>query len=83
MTDIGEAKERAKEAVTAAADELIDVSRRIHANPELAMAERDAAALVAEQLESHGFQVERQAVGLETAVRASWGEDPRHHRLYL
>ncbi len=47
------------------------------------MAERDAAALVAEQLESHGFQVERQAVGLETAVRASWGEDPRHHRLYL
>ena len=76
MTDIEGAKTRAKEGVAAAADELIDVSRRIHENPELAMQERQAAALLADRLEAHGFQVERSAVGLETAFRASWGEGP-------
>ena len=76
MTDIQGTKAEAKEGVAAAADELIDVSRRIHANPELAMQERQAAALLAERLEAHGFQVERNAGGLETAFRASWGEGP-------
>ncbi|MEE8346563.1 MAG: M20 family metallopeptidase [Dehalococcoidia bacterium] len=76
MTDIAGAKTRAKEGVAAAADELIDVSRRIHAKPELAMEEREAAALLADRLEEHGFQVERSALGLETAFRASWGEGP-------
>jgi amidohydrolase len=76
VTDIEGAKARAKEGVAAAADELIDVSRRIHENPELAMQERKAAALLADRLEAQGFQVERGAVGLETAVRASWGEGP-------
>jgi metal-dependent amidase/aminoacylase/carboxypeptidase family protein len=73
VTDIEGAKTRAKEGVAAAADELIDVSRRIHENPELAMQERQAAALLADRLEAHGFQVERSAVGLETAFRATWG----------
>ncbi len=76
MTDIQSAKARAKEGVAAAADELIDVSLRIHENPELAMQERKAAALLADRLEAQGFQVERGALGLETAVRASWGEGP-------
>ncbi len=76
MTDIEGAKAEAKAGVAAAADELIDVSRRIHANPELAMQERQAAALLAERLETHGFQVERNAGSLETAFRATWGEGP-------
>ncbi|HLA17925.1 MAG TPA: M20 family metallopeptidase [Dehalococcoidia bacterium] len=76
MTDIEGAKTRAKEGVAAAADELVDVSRQIHAKPELAMEEREAAALLADRLEKHGFQVERGALGLETAFRASWGEGP-------
>lgn len=76
MTGIDGAKTRAKEGVTAADDELTDISRRIHAKPELAMQEREAAALLADQLEAHGFQVERSALGLETAFRASWGEGP-------
>ena len=76
MTDIAGAKTRAKEGVAAAADELIDVSRRIHAKPELAMEEHEAAALLTDRLEGHGFQVERNALGLETAFRASWGEGP-------
>ncbi len=61
MTDIEGAKAEAKEGVAAAADELIDVSRRIHANPELAMQERQAASLLAERLEALGFQVESNA----------------------
>jgi len=76
VTDIEGAKARAREGVAAAADELIDVSRRIHENPELAMQERQAAALLADRLEAQGFQVERSAVGLETAFRATWGEGP-------
>ncbi len=76
MTDIEEAKTRAKEGVAVATDELIDVSRRIYENPELAMQERQAAALLADRLEAHGFQVERSATGLETAFSASWGEGP-------
>jgi len=76
MSDTNDAKEQARRGVADAADELIDVSRRIHANPELAMEERQAAALLSERLEAHGFQVERNACGLETAFRASWGEGP-------
>ena len=76
MSDTNDAKEQARHGVADAADELIDVSRRIHTNPELAMEERQAAALLSERLEAHGFQVERNACGLETAFRASWGEGP-------
>src|SRR3972149_5026889 len=39
-------------------------------------AERQAVALLSERLEAHGFQVERNACGLETAFRATWGEGP-------
>ena len=76
MSDTNDAKEQARRGVADAADELIDVSRRIHTNPELAMEERQAAALLSERLETRGFQVERNACGLETAFRASWGEGP-------
>ncbi len=76
MSDTNDAKEQARRGVADAADELIDVSRRIHANPELAMEERQAAALLSERLDTRGFQVERNACGLETAFRASWGEGP-------
>ena len=76
MIDTDAAKQRAREGVTVAADELVDVSRQIHSNPELAMEERRAAALLAEHLEEHGFQVERNVNGLETAFVAGWGEGP-------
>jgi amidohydrolase len=76
MSETNDAKERARLGVTEAAEELIDVSQRIHANPELAFQENQAAALLSERLEAHGFQVERNACGLETAFRASWGEGP-------
>jgi amidohydrolase len=67
--DIAGAKARAAAAVEAARDELIDLSHRIHANPEPAFEERQAAAWCAEVIERHGFTVEHPAGSLETAVR--------------
>ena len=63
-------KARAAEAVEAARDEILDLSHRIHANPEPAFEEHRAAAWVADVLAGHGFAVERPAGRLETAVRA-------------
>src|SRR3990172_2190334 len=74
MSDTNDAKEQARLGVAGAADELIDVSRRIHANPELAMEEHQAAALLSERLEAHGFQVKRGVSWLSTAFSATWGE---------
>src|SRR6266571_1294874 len=49
--------------------EILDVSHRIHANPEPAFEERQAAAWVGETIARHGFTVEQPAGRLETAVR--------------
>ncbi len=57
-------------AIDAASNELIDLARRIHANPEVAFQERQSSALLTAALERHGFRVERGIAGLETAFRA-------------
>ncbi len=62
-------KARAAAAVEAARGELLDLSHRIHANPEPAFEERYASAACAEVVERHGYAVERPAGSLETAVR--------------
>lgn len=62
-------KARAAEAVEAARAEILDLSHRIHANPEPAFEERQAAAWVAEAVARHGYAVEHPAGSLETAVR--------------
>ncbi len=76
MSETEAAKQRARQAVADAADELIEASRDIHSHPELALEERRAASLLADRLESHGFQLERAAFDIETAFRATWGEGP-------
>jgi amidohydrolase len=53
------------------APELDDLSRRIHAHPEVGFLEVQAAAWLAEYLEGHGFTVEREAGGVATAIRAT------------
>lgn len=55
------------------ADELVQLSREIHADPELAYQERRAAARIAALLERHGHQVQMGIGGLETAFRARVG----------
>lgn len=63
-------KSRLAAAVEAARTEILDLSHRIHADPEPAYEEVHAAAWVAEILARHGFDVEVPAGSLSTAVRA-------------
>ncbi|TAK21202.1 MAG: M20 family peptidase [Chloroflexota bacterium] len=60
--------------IDAARDELFELSRRLHAHPEISGEERQASAWLAEALERHGFRVERGVAGLETAFVATAGE---------
>jgi len=62
-------KARAAAAVEAARDEILELSHRIHANPEPAFEEHQAAAWVAEAIGRHGYVVEHPAGSLATAVR--------------
>jgi amidohydrolase len=55
------------------ADDLVRLSREIHADPELAYQERRAAARIAALLERHGHEVQMGIGGLETAFRARVG----------
>ncbi len=64
-----ELKVRAAAAVQAARPEILELSARIHANPEPAFEEHLAAAWCAEAIARHGFVVERPAGRLATAVR--------------
>ena len=66
-----DAKGRLAAAVEAARDEIIALSHRIHANPEPAFEERQAAGWIADILRGHGFEVEQPAGRLETAIRAT------------
>ena len=55
------------------ADELVQLSREIHADPELAYQERRAASRIAALLQRHGHEVQMGIGGLETAFRARVG----------
>lgn len=77
-----ELKARVAAAVEAARGEIVDLSHRIHANPEPAFEEHQAATWIAETLRAHGFQVEHPAGSLATAIRATYpggrgGDAPR------
>ncbi|APU17410.1 MULTISPECIES: M20 family metallopeptidase [Actinoalloteichus] len=61
------------ETVVRHAEELIDLSHRIHAHPELAFAEHQSMAAVAELVADHGFEVERGVGGLDTAMVGTAG----------
>jgi amidohydrolase len=66
-------KERAKAAAREAETELLDLSHRIHANPELKFEEQRASEWVAQALTDHGFVVERGVADLPTALVATSG----------
>jgi amidohydrolase len=65
------AKIRLAAAVDAARDAIIGLSHRIHAHPEPAFEEVQAAGWIAEILRGHGFAVEHPAGSLATAIRAT------------
>jgi amidohydrolase len=62
------------DALTAEAPALTELSRNIHANPELRFEEHKAAAWICELLEARGHKVERKAGGLATAFVARAGK---------
>jgi amidohydrolase len=77
-----EVKTRLVAAIEAARDEIIDLSHRIHADPEPAYEEVHASAWVAEVLRRHGYDVEHPVGSLSTAIRATkrggrGGDGPR------
>ena len=76
--DITEAKQRACDEIDRLAPELLEVSHRIHARPELCFEEHHAHDLLTEVLSDHGLAVQRRAYGLDTAfeARAGAGDGP-------
>ncbi|TMD32788.1 MAG: M20 family metallopeptidase [Chloroflexi bacterium] len=64
-----DAKRRLAGAVQDARAEILELSHRIHAHPERAFEEHEAAGWVAEAVARHGFEVEHPAGSLSTAVR--------------
>ncbi|HSH21391.1 MAG TPA: hypothetical protein VK992_02085, partial [Candidatus Caenarcaniphilales bacterium] len=64
-------KARLAAAVEAAREEILDLSHRIHANPESAFEEHLASRWVAQAVARHGYQVQHPAGTLATAVRAT------------
>ena len=78
MTDSEADKGRARAAVDTAAGDLVELSHRIHAHPELAMQEVQAHAWLTDALERHGFDVTRGAYDLPTAFVATAGDTGPH-----
>jgi len=71
-------KQRACDAVEREREQLVSLSHRIHAHPELRFEEKRASAWLAEYLAGQGFDVEHPAFGLPTAFAARLGsERPR------
>src|SRR5512144_2212606 len=62
-------KRRIAAAVDEAAPGIIDLSHRIHADPEAAFEEHHAAAMCAHAVQAAGYAVEHPAGSLATAVR--------------
>lgn len=73
-----DAKAAARQAVDAQADQLVGLSHRIHASPETAFEEVQAAEWLTEALDGAGFAVERGVADLPTAFTARVGSGPLH-----
>ena len=63
------------DATAAVLPDALDLSHRVHANPEIAFEEVQASRWTAELLERHGFEVTAPAGGLDTAFVARWRGD--------
>ena len=75
MADV---KDAARATIDASRDDLVSLSRRIHASPELGYEEEKASGWLTEALDAAGFTVERVVCGLPTAFRATKGSGPLH-----
>jgi amidohydrolase len=67
-------KQEVCDAIDGMRDELLRLSHAIHARPELAFEEHEAAALLVDALRGCGLDVEAGAFGLATAFASEFGE---------
>jgi amidohydrolase len=72
------AKQAARARVEQARDELVALSHRIHANPELGFEEEQASAWLCDLLDEAGMKVQRGVGELPTAFAARAGSGPLH-----
>ena len=78
MPDRNHLKQTANSDIDRRRKDLVDLSLRIHAKPEIAFEEHESAAALTELLEANGFVVERGICEIPTAFRASAGAgEPR------
>jgi amidohydrolase len=75
MSALEQAKQRLSEEIDRRADVLVDVSRQIHAHPELNYEEHFAHDLLTDVLAGEGLAVTRKARGVDTAFEATAGKD--------
>jgi amidohydrolase len=68
----------AKERFESAREELIELSHRIHAHPELGFEEERSSVWLCEALTDAGFDVQKGICNLPTAFRARAGSGPLH-----
>jgi len=73
-----DAKAAAQERLNSIRQSILDLSHKIHANPEIANEEVQAAAWISEALAEAGFKVENSYCGLATAFSARIGRGPLH-----
>jgi amidohydrolase len=73
-----QAKDGARERFAAVQRDVLALSHRIHAHPEVAFEEERASIWLAEALDAAGFAVERGVCDLPTAFRARAGSGPLH-----
>jgi amidohydrolase len=71
--DIDKLKATVIDGVDAQQSDLVELSLRIHGNPEVAFEEVKASAWLSEYLEKHGFEVEKGVCQLPTAFTARYG----------
>ena len=55
-------------------ERLLDISEAIWGYAELGLLEHRSSRLLADELEGHGFRIERGVAGMPTAFVAAWGE---------
>jgi amidohydrolase len=73
-----EAKAAAQGKLNSIRPRVIELSHRIHENPETGFEEMKASAWISEMLSESGFAVSRGICGLPTAFLASSGKGPLH-----
>jgi amidohydrolase len=73
QTDFEALEKQILETIDHHREELVKVSRTLHADPETAYNEHRASALLSQKLEEYGYQVQRKVANLDTAFVGTAG----------